>query len=216
MENYVAKTIKLDQGEYVPVHERIKEFWSKYPFGFIEPRIISELPKNNGDLIIFKAIAYRYPGDTQPGVGHSQTIHGEGHFSTSALEIAETSAVGRALGMLGIGVKGVFASADEVNKSVAMETTLKKVVKKEQPKKLDESSKFTEDEVKKLIDTSKFTEEEAKMIDAASEDLKNAKDKTEVNQIWKAVKASELSDEAKESFRKLANTRIKDLNKETK
>ena len=37
---------------------------------------------------------------------------------TSALENCETSAVGRALGMLGIGIDGSIASADEVKNAV--------------------------------------------------------------------------------------------------
>jgi len=50
--------------------------------------------------------------------GYSQAKWGEGMVNkTSALENAETSAVGRALAMLGIGVIDSVASADEMTKA---------------------------------------------------------------------------------------------------
>lgn len=50
--------------------------------------------------------------------GHAQEVIGEGYINkTSALENAETSAVGRACAMAGIGVIDSIASVDEINKA---------------------------------------------------------------------------------------------------
>lgn len=52
--------------------------------------------------------------------GHAQEIIGDGYINkTSALENAETSAVGRACAMAGIGVIDSIASVDEINKASA-------------------------------------------------------------------------------------------------
>lgn len=51
-------------------------------------------------------------------VGHSQAVWGDGYINkTSALENAETSAVGRALAFMGIGVIESIASVDEIKKA---------------------------------------------------------------------------------------------------
>jgi len=74
----------------------------------------------------------------------SQEVEGEGFINkTSALENAETSAVGRALAMMGIGVIDSIASVDEITKAKNRE---KVVVKKETPKEESYLSK-----VKKYI-----------------------------------------------------------------
>jgi hypothetical protein len=48
--------------------------------------------------------------------GHSQAVYGKGMMGDVALEIAETSAVGRALGFANIGLIDGIASADEMRK----------------------------------------------------------------------------------------------------
>ena len=54
--------------------------------------------------------------------GHAQEIIGDGYINaTSALENCETSAVGRACAMAGIGVIDSIASVDEINKAGARE-----------------------------------------------------------------------------------------------
>ena len=109
-------TIDFKGKPYVTVAERVKEFNRLYVEGSIRTELISQ---PNDDRVIFKAIAYP---DTKNldrcFVGHSQAIVGEGYINkTSALENAETSAVGRALGLMGIGVIDSIASADELNKT---------------------------------------------------------------------------------------------------
>jgi len=60
--------------------------------------------------------------------GHAQEIIGDGYINkTSALENCETSAVGRACAMAGIGVIDSIASVDEVNKAGAREKYVEQV-----------------------------------------------------------------------------------------
>lgn len=114
------KTIDIKGKEYVQVHTRIDYFNKTYPNG----RIITELLSNPSDVIVlFKAIVTpdiekmeRY------FTGYSQAKWGDGYINkSSAVENAETSAVGRALGMMGIGITDAFASVDEIDKAQSQE-----------------------------------------------------------------------------------------------
>tara|TARA_A200000159_G_scaffold161818_1_gene184436 strand:- start:961 stop:1638 length:678 start_codon:yes stop_codon:yes gene_type:complete len=68
---------------------------------------------NDGERVVIKAIIINSSG-IQVGSGMAEEIRGQGHVNqTSALENAETSAVGRALSSLGIS-GGEYASANEM------------------------------------------------------------------------------------------------------
>lgn len=116
------KTINIKGKEYVPVVERVKEFHKLYPEGDIETNIIS----NTESRVIVKAIVRlgvpkRLP-DTACGyegrvfTGYSQSEWHKGMMGNVALEVAETSAIGRALGFANIGLLDGIASADEMRK----------------------------------------------------------------------------------------------------
>ncbi len=109
------KTIKIKGKDYVMVKDRLIYFNETYTEGSIETKLISE-PTN--ELIIIRAEVYPDATLRRRFTGYSQAIvGGSGVNATSALENAETSAVGRALAMMGIGVLDSVASADEINKS---------------------------------------------------------------------------------------------------
>lgn len=113
------QTINIKGKEYIPVSERIKEFNRLYENGSITTEILSSLGDSR---VVIKAIVI--PDVSVEMVrtftGYSQAAWGEGMVNqSSALENAETSAVGRALGMMGIGVVDSVASADEMHKSDA-------------------------------------------------------------------------------------------------
>ena len=116
------KAIDFKGKKYVLVSDRVIYFNEKYPEGSITTELIS-VP--DADTVIVKATAK--PNDKQIFTGYSQATWGEGYINkTSALENAETSAVGRALAFMGIGVIESIASIDEINK-----TTTKKVGRKD-------------------------------------------------------------------------------------
>lgn len=107
------KAIDFKGKAYVLVSDRVLYFNEQYPEGSITTELVSS---PNDDLVIVKATVK--PNDKQTFTGYSQATWGEGYINkTSALENAETSAVGRALGFMGIGVIESIASADEINKT---------------------------------------------------------------------------------------------------
>lgn len=114
--NKKLKTIDIKGKEYVPVAERIRFFNEAYENGMIQTELLSSLESSQ---IVIRAVVT--PDVDKPArvfTGYSQEVVGQGMVNkTSALENAETSAVGRALGMMGIGVIESIASADEVNKA---------------------------------------------------------------------------------------------------
>ena len=104
------KTINIKGKEYVPVVERIKEFHKLYPKGYIETN--SAWVGERGEV---KAVVNL--GDGRTFTGHSQSEFGKGIMGGVALEVAETSAIGRALGFANIGLLDSIASADELRKN---------------------------------------------------------------------------------------------------
>jgi len=76
--------------------------------------ISTEILVDDGKRVVLKAIITDKDGRTI-GAGHAEEIRGQGMVnSTSALENAETSAIGRALSSLGIS-GGEYASANELD-----------------------------------------------------------------------------------------------------
>jgi hypothetical protein len=106
------KTIQIKGREYVTVSERVKYFREHYPDGRIETRIVS----NNDGLIIMKA--YIYDNNVLVSTGTAYEVQSSSFINkTSYIENCETSAVGRALGFLGIGIDADIASAEEVKQA---------------------------------------------------------------------------------------------------
>ena len=103
--------IEIHGKKYVMVNERIQTFNEKYKNG----SIITEMTFVD-DIVRCKAIITP-DCDTLDRVfiGHAEELRGSTNINkTSAVENCETSAVGRALAMLGIGIIEAIASADEV------------------------------------------------------------------------------------------------------
>lgn len=108
------KTIKVQGGaEYVMVKERVAEFNRLYPEGGITTEII----KNDSESVVMKATVYPDPkNELRRFVGHSEAFAGaKGVEGQKPVEVCETSAIGRALAAMGIGVLESYASADEVS-----------------------------------------------------------------------------------------------------
>lgn len=106
----------FSMADYVPVNERIEQFYQSFPEGSIQAEIV-ELTEAR---VTVKAYAFRKPDDPRPGIGHSSlSIPGSTPYTRgSEIENAETSAWGRAIAALGFEVKRGIASAEEVrNKS---------------------------------------------------------------------------------------------------
>jgi hypothetical protein len=95
---------------YAEVAQRIKAFRKLYPEGSIETEIVSL----KDGVCLMKAIVKNENG-TVLGTGYAFEKEDSSFINkTSFIENCETSAVGRALGMLGIGIDAGFASYEEV------------------------------------------------------------------------------------------------------
>ena len=122
--NDLIKTVPIEKKDrktgivtttaYSPVHQRINAFRSVFPEGMI----LSELISATDGIYVFKATVMTPEGITL-GIGHASEKEGSSFINqTSALENAETSAVGRALGMAGFGIDGGLASAEEMQNAL--------------------------------------------------------------------------------------------------
>lgn len=103
------KTIDIKDKNYTQVVQRIKGFRMLYPEGTIS----TEMLFNDGKMCIFKATVSI--GGLVLGTGTAYEQEGSSLINkTSYIENCETSAVGRALAMCGIGIDTSLASYEEV------------------------------------------------------------------------------------------------------
>lgn len=111
-----AKAIDIKGKKYVLVADRILYFNEAYPNGSIQTKLISE---PNAERVVIKAVVM--PDCSKPEryfTDYSQALWGDGYINkTSAIENCSTSAVGRCLAYMGIGVIDSVASVDEINKA---------------------------------------------------------------------------------------------------
>ena len=107
-------------GDYIDVKERITLFLKTYPEGSIQFEFKGVMP-SNPDMIWGIAYAYRTPEDTRPGIGHAcELAVGKTTFTRgSELMNLETSAWGRAIAALGIGLGKSIATKHEVETAQA-------------------------------------------------------------------------------------------------
>ena len=124
------KSIKIHGKDYVLVNDRIKEFTTnpKYnDYGLETNKTLDEwfeyTDKKTGEIlqdnrVEFKCIITNASGKTVSN-GTARELRSSSYINkTSHIENCETSAVGRALGFLGIGIDTSIASADEVINAV--------------------------------------------------------------------------------------------------
>lgn len=101
--------------DYVDVAERVVAFNEKYPEGSLqgswEPKKLGEQP-----FVVYRALAYRTPDDSRPGVGTAwEPFPGTTPYTrNSELMNAETAAWGRAIVAVGITANRKLASRQEV------------------------------------------------------------------------------------------------------
>jgi len=109
------KAVDIKGKKYVLVSDRVLYFNETHKEGSITTELVSAPEAKH---IIIKATVS--PDGKRNFTGYSQAVIGDGFINkTAALENAETSAVGRALAMMGIGVIDSIASVDEMKKATA-------------------------------------------------------------------------------------------------
>ena len=107
---------KIGRKDYVMVNDRVQGFRKLFPDGDIRTEIITYVPDEYCVMVahVYDSVGeHLASGHAQETVSKNQNIN-----RTSMLENCETSAVGRALGFLGIGSVDSIASGDEVNKAI--------------------------------------------------------------------------------------------------
>lgn len=105
----MLKTIEIKGKLYVPVVERIKEAHNLDKNFSVTTDII----KDTEEWVVVRA-TINFLGRIFSG--HSQASKTKGMMKDVATEVAETSAIGRALGFANVGLLDGIASADEMRK----------------------------------------------------------------------------------------------------
>lgn len=143
--NKTIQTTDIKGKEYAEVNQRVKAFRMLYPNGAITTDIVSL----NDGIVMIKATVQDEEGKTL-ATGYAYEKENSTFINkTSFIENCETSAVGRALGMCGIGIDVSIASYEEVANAIENQ-------KKEAPNKSTvkgaSTSNYTDDYRKKLIE----------------------------------------------------------------
>lgn len=108
------RTVNIHGKEYELVASRVERFREDHP----DYAIITDIVERDESVVVMKALIYK-DKETLIATGFSEEFRTEsGINSTSALEVAETSAIGRALANLGY-IGAEYASADEVANAIS-------------------------------------------------------------------------------------------------
>ena len=147
--NSEINMIDMKGKDYAMVPERVTAFRKLYPEGFITTEIVAM----EGPVVMMKAKVGYYSKEGAEvilGTGFAREERGKGLVNTTShVENCETSAVGRALGFIGLGINGGgICSAEELANAV----TAQKQIKEDwdQQKKEIEAQKLAELEGKPI------------------------------------------------------------------
>lgn len=171
--NLKEKAIKIQGKDYVLVSDRVIYFNEIFKNWSIKTEIVELTEK----MVVIKATI-------TPDVAHteriftwySQEINDGKNFinRTSMIENAETSAVGRALGMMWIGVIDSIASLDEINKAKNRSTV--KITKTDFTADLFQKFKAKSDNYKNADEAIKKLEENYFLSDEAKKQINDLYD----------------------------------------
>lgn len=124
--NATIKTTEIKGKDYAEVNQRIKAFRMLFPTGSIE----TEMVFDDGAKCVFKATV-KTPTGMLLGTGMAFEKADSSFINkTSYIENCETSAVGRALAMCGIGIDTSIASKEEVENAINNQTFTKDEIEK--------------------------------------------------------------------------------------
>ena len=117
MSNYKFKTTNIRGKQYVEVNERIKFFRQEEEYK--NWTLSTEFTVLDSNMCVCRAIVAD-PSQRIIASGHAHETQGSSNINkTSYVENCETSAIGRALAMMGIGIDTSIASANEVTEAIA-------------------------------------------------------------------------------------------------
>ena len=122
MNNYKFKTTNIRGKQYVEVNERIKFFRQEEQYK--NWGILTDFPLIDSDQCMCVCSIVTPEGNVvSQGTAH-EVRSASNINKTSYVENCETSAIGRALAMLGIGIDTSIASANEVEDAIAQQQAM--------------------------------------------------------------------------------------------
>ena len=152
------KTVNIKGKEYVEVNERVKHFIKNY----VGWSITTELLSDENGVCMFKA-TIRDENDRIMATGHAYEKESSSFINkNSYIENCETSAVGRALGFLGIGIDTSIASSDEVSNAIKNQSKARRVDFKQVREKLTDINDINE--LNKYWNSLKLTHDQAEVL----------------------------------------------------
>lgn len=129
MNNTKLKTRSIHGKEYVEVNERIRFFRQNHKDWSIKTDVV-KLSEN--EVVISATVLDANDRIHATGLAHEEK--GSSNINkTSYVENCETSAIGRALGILGIGIEGSVASFEEVDTAIAKQNAKPMIPKSQAP-----------------------------------------------------------------------------------
>lgn len=118
------QTMPIKGKEYATVNERVKVFRKLFPEGTIATEVISL----EDSMVVMQAKVYN--GDLLLATGTAFEVKESSYINkTSYIENCETSAVGRALAFMGIGIDASIASSDEVENAIEQQVRMQGIGK---------------------------------------------------------------------------------------
>ena len=122
MKQHKFKTTNIKGKQYVEVHERIKFFRQEDQYK--NWGIVTDFPVLDSEQAMCRCSIVT-PDGVVVSQGHAHEVRSASNINkTSYVENCETSAIGRALGILGIGIDTSVASANEVQDAIAKQQAI--------------------------------------------------------------------------------------------
>ena len=116
------KTIPIHGKEYVEVKTRVQYFRKNYPNG----SIVTDVLQQDNESITTQTKIFIDDKLVSSGIAHEDK--NVSHINkTSFIECCETSSVGRALGLFGIGIEASVDTADTIRRAIDEQNANKKV-----------------------------------------------------------------------------------------
>ena len=154
------KTVNIKGKEYITVNQRLIHFRKEAAYNGW--RIVEDLVSLDDKEGVFKATILDPDGNEMVSA-HAQEYRDSSYINkTSFLENGFTSALGRALGYLGIGLDTSIASADEVGNAVSNQDNKSWLTENQ----LNATLKGTVDQAKKVLANYKMKKEYNQQITA--------------------------------------------------
>ena len=192
MSNYKFKTTNIRGKQYVEVNERIKFFRQEEEYK--NWTLSTEFTALDSNMCVCKAIVAD-PSQRIIASGHAHETQGSSNINkTSYVENCETSAIGRALAMMGIGIDTSIASANEVNDAIAKQddTSLSSKPAKATPSK----------GAAKSTSSTKAAAKDPELMSKAIDYIKSQTDKAKAFKFFMDKKGDQLTEKQIEGIKK--------------